>query len=475
MKKSIGTIVWSAILILLGSLFLLGNFFPNLRPWRLLATYWSTPWLLFARFWPVIIIVWGTSKLVSTLRSHEDPAAGRRSMLSSGDVVLLVFLCIAGLTASGLTKAFHGGSWRSHRERPGFAIEDWGFSDSRPAFEFIEEVSEPAGAKLARLEVTNRFGNVDLFVHDLPSIKVKLRKKVKADDESQGRQIADRLKVVMERDDDGFSLTTNRDSLLDEWRRGMETHLSVWVPKATAVTVSNEHGSVSIEGISGQHAVTNAHGSVTIKNVDGGLRVENQHGAVTVSGVTGDCEVENKHGAVAVESVGGQATVENAHGSVDLRKIKGPVELSNRYGSVTCEGLDAGLNVDAKYSDIHARNVAGDVQVSTAYRDIELQEVLGSINVRGQHGDISIRNSRPQEKPIAVDAQYSGIEIHLPKESRFELDASTKYGKFVSGFESLKLEESTEGKKLRVRGSTGGGGPSITISTTYRGISLNPS
>ena len=56
MKKGVSAIVWSLILIVLGSLFLLGNFFPELRPWRLIARYWSAPWHLFARFWPVIII-----------------------------------------------------------------------------------------------------------------------------------------------------------------------------------------------------------------------------------------------------------------------------------------------------------------------------------------------------------------------------------------------------------------------------------
>ena len=66
MRKGVGTIVWSLILIGAGSLFLLGNFFPELRPWRLIAHYWSAPWLLFAQFWPVIIIIWGISKLAIT-------------------------------------------------------------------------------------------------------------------------------------------------------------------------------------------------------------------------------------------------------------------------------------------------------------------------------------------------------------------------------------------------------------------------
>ncbi len=238
MKRGIGTIVWSLILIVLGSLFLLGNFFPELRPWRLIARYWSAPWLLFARFWPVIIIAWGISKLVNYLRSDQDPAAGRKSLLSGGDVVLLVFLLIAGTTATSLTKAFSGGGfgWKSDKDRFRFDIEDWDFPDSRPTFEFTEEVSQPVSADNTTLEVVNKFGNVALFVHSLPTIKVKLQEKVRAEDEVRGREISNQLKIVIDRKDKGFSLSTNRESLPDEWRRGLETHLSVWVPKSMAVT-----------------------------------------------------------------------------------------------------------------------------------------------------------------------------------------------------------------------------------------------
>jgi hypothetical protein len=272
MKRGLGTIVWSLILITLGSLFLLGNFFPELRPWRLIARYWSAPWLLFARFWPVIIIAWGVSKLINYLRSDQDPAAGRRSLLTGGDVLLLVFLLIGGTAATNLTRAFSS-SWKSERDRFRFDIEGWDFPDSRPTFEFTEEVNQPASGDSSALEIVNKFGDVALFTHSLPAIKVKLQEKVKAEDEAQGREISNQLKVVIDRIEKGFSLSTNRESLPDEWRRGLETHLSVWVPKSMAVTLSNEHGKVSLEGISGSHVIKNAHGSVTVRNIDGSVRV----------------------------------------------------------------------------------------------------------------------------------------------------------------------------------------------------------
>jgi hypothetical protein len=284
---------------------------------------------------------------------------------------------------------------------------------------------------------------VALLVHDSPTIKVKLQEKVRANDEGQGREIANQLKIVIDRKDRGFSLSTNRESLPDEWRRGLETHLSVWVPKSMAVTLSNEHGQVSLDGVSGSHSIKNAHGSVTIKNVDGSLRVENRHGPVNVSAITGDCNIENKYGAVEVEAVGGKTEIENAHGPIDLRKLKGVVNLSNRYGRIACVDLEGGLTIDGRHSDVRGQNIGGDVQVSTASRVSILRMCLKHQRERAawRHRH---QNSQPQVKPIVIDAEYSGVNITLPRKAvsswtLFEVRL------FVS-FESMSLSESTAGR-----------------------------
>jgi hypothetical protein len=473
MKTRSGSLIGSAILIVIGIVFLLGNIFPELRPWRLIARFWSDGWRLFATFWPVIIILWGVSKLGSYLRSAQNPVIGKRSFLSGGDIVLLVFLLIFGTTATNLTNIWHGSPpWR----KGDFPFEgDFDIFDSGRRFEFSEETTQPLGSDHGPLEIDNKYGSVDVLVHDSPAIRVKLLEKVRAEDEAKGREIADRLRIVIERKELGYALSTNRDDLPKEWRRGLQTHFTVWVPKATALRISNRYGALSVNRVSGNHQVANANGPVAIQNVEGSLKVENRYGAIRLSEITGDCVVENKYGAVEIESVGGRTEIENAYGSVDLKRLKGPVSLANRYGQVVCIDLESTLSVNGKYVDVRGQNIGGDVEVSTSYKDVVLENVLGSISVKGKHGDIDIKTLRPPVKPIVVEAEYSGVQITLPKESQFELDASSKYGKLVSRFDSLDLQQSTAGRSLRVKGSTGRGGPTITIITSYRDIALNPS
>ena len=112
--------------------------------------------------------------------------------------------------------------------------------------------------------------------------------------------------------------------------------------------------------------------------------------------------------------------------------------------------------------------------MQTSFKNVKLENVLGAIRVQEKHGDIEIRTQQPPVKPISIEAEYSEIVMTLPRESHFEIDASTKYGKFVSQFGFSDVKESTSGTVSRFKGSYGVGGPTFTLVTTYHDIHLSP-
>ena len=69
-------------------------------------------------------------------------------------------------------------------------------------FEFEEEVSQPVRIVKdthTTLSITNKYGGVDVFSHDRPEIRVKLKKKIAAGDEAEAQEIASALKIVLEK------------------------------------------------------------------------------------------------------------------------------------------------------------------------------------------------------------------------------------------------------------------------------------
>jgi hypothetical protein len=81
-----GSAFGALLLIAIGLLFLYANMNPDFSPWPVLA-----------RYWPLLIIFWGLSRLVDyfMLRGTEQAAAVTR--INAGDIIGLLFILIFGM------------------------------------------------------------------------------------------------------------------------------------------------------------------------------------------------------------------------------------------------------------------------------------------------------------------------------------------------------------------------------------------
>ena len=78
-RTSAGSIFWGLTLVAIGGLFLARNF-----------GYAIPIWSAIAKYWPVLIIMWGLLKLVDYFRLRND--ADKRPLFSGGEVFVLIGL-----------------------------------------------------------------------------------------------------------------------------------------------------------------------------------------------------------------------------------------------------------------------------------------------------------------------------------------------------------------------------------------------
>src|SRR5207247_9637907 len=115
-----------------------------------------------------------------------------------------------------------------------------------------------------------------------------------------------------------------------------------------------------------------------------------------------------------------------------------------------------------------------DINITAFVKNGFLEDVRGVMKIQAKHCEINIKVIQSPSKPIKGESEYSAVTITLPRDSRFQFDAYSIYGKLVSEFESLGGIKSSQFGS-RIKGSHGEGGPLITINTSYRDISLNGS
>ena len=84
-----GSIFWALTLIGVGAIFLWQNFNPSIHPWQVIA-----------KFWPVLIIFWGISKLVNYIQAQAHPETVPPPLFTASEAVLLVLILALGTLVS---------------------------------------------------------------------------------------------------------------------------------------------------------------------------------------------------------------------------------------------------------------------------------------------------------------------------------------------------------------------------------------
>ena len=160
-----GSIFWALMLIAVGCLFLYHNFNPEVRPWHIIGKYW-----------PVIIIFWGASKLIDYLQASQHPEAPPPRLFSGGEVLLLLLILALGTMVSRMVLR------PAHEWPRAFGIDlDADFLLS--TYSFPQTISVPAKPEI-RLMVPDQNGDVQVRAGDKPAIEAVVKRDIKADNEA---------------------------------------------------------------------------------------------------------------------------------------------------------------------------------------------------------------------------------------------------------------------------------------------------
>ncbi|MCZ6820027.1 MAG: DUF4097 family beta strand repeat-containing protein [Calditrichaeota bacterium] len=125
------------------------------------------------------------------------------------------------------------------------------------------------------------------------------------------------------------------------------------------------------------------------------------------------------------------------------------LEIENKYGNIRIR--DVGGPVDLELQ-------AGGARVTGASAKVQAQIGIGTLIVEGSPGE-----------DWFLDVGTGSVEVRLPKDAGFNLEAETEDGTIDCDF-SIKYREKN-GKDL-LRGSVNGGGPLIHIKTEMGGIRI---
>lgn len=437
-----GSFFWGLVLIAAGSIFLLKNLGYNVPVWTGIA-----------RYWPVLLIVWGFVKLIDYARLKRAGDTG--PLFGAGEVVLLILVIMSG---TALTAAAN--------MNPDFAalfemadINLWDITGNSYHFTEHYEREVPSASSI---EIINRYGSVEVIPADTDRIVVDVDKTVIAANSTIAADLSRQMMYSIAQEGSRYRVISsyNRDENRNRGRR-FKTSLIVKVPRRSAIVLDNRNGSVDLSGLTGDQKITNAFGKVTLTRVAGTISISNRNDTVLVEGIEGATTIFNEFGNVEARKVVGALELRHRNGNVEVEDIKGDTKISSAFGSIEVRDIQGSLNVSARNASVEVSRVENDVVVDNQFQSVRLDGIKGGTTVTNRNGNVDIRYAQPPRRNIQVNSQFGDVTLALPPSSTFSIDARTRFADVSSDFPELTRREDNDRNTLA--GQVGTGGPEIRI------------
>ena len=417
--------------------------------------HWSL-WYLFARFWPLLLILWGVIKLIEYQQARQEGVRARG--IGGGGVFVVICLIAFGLAASQSDRV----NWGALRDQINIDDEDFNNWFGK-TYDFDDELAQafPAGGSL---KVVDDHGAVTVNASDDNQIKVVVRKHVGADDQQTADKYNSQTKPQITVSGNVVVLNANTQGAGEH---SIATDMDVFLPRKAAVIISSRHGDVNVTGRDGDLEISNQKGQNTIEDINGNAKFNLQHCSARAERVSGDVSIEGQSNDVDLRDVKGAVRLSGEFGeSVKLAKIGKAVSFKSARTDMEFSRLDGELDLDS--GDLRANSLNGPLHLVTRAKDVRLDQVSGDVRLEDENGDVKLQLRSPGN--VQIQNHRGDVEITLPAKSGFQIDARAHEGEINSEFGELKVDNGD--KQATASGTVGGGGPRLVISNDKGNIDI---
>jgi hypothetical protein len=434
------SIAGPVVLILMGILFLLGTM--GIMDIHHLGS-------LFARFWPALLILWGVLKLIEYEEAKRlgQPARG----IGVGGVFLMLFLIGAGLIATQASRV----DWKNLGEHIQLG-DDEGLDEifGGSTFNYSDELSQeiPAGSTL---HVNDDRGTITINVADGKTMKVSVRKKVRAEKEQDADDYNRKTKPQITVADKVVTLNANVHAAGD---KGVTADMDIYVPRNTDLVIVSRRGGVTINGMNGNVEVSNHQGEVSLNDHTGNAVLSLEQSSARAQHVKGDVTIQGRANEVSLEDVDGAVHLNGEfQESVRLVRVSQAVTFHSSRTDMEFSRLDGRLDLDS--GDLRADSLTGPMRLTTRSKDISLEGLSGDLRLEDSNGTVEVGLHKPGN--IQIDNRKGDVQVSIPPNTAIKVEARTREGEIQSDFEEIKVDN--RDRESSASGSIGSNGPKLVM------------
>src|SRR6266481_9176669 len=413
---------------------------------------------LFAHFWPALLILWGVIKLIEYEQAKRlgEPARG----IGVGGVFLMLFLIGAGLIATQAARV----DWKSLGEHIQLG-DNQGLDEifGGSTYDYSDELSQgiPTGSIL---HVNDERGTITVNVGDGKTMKVSVRKQVRAEKEQDAENYNSKTKPQITVGDTIVTLNANTQGAGD---KGVTADMDIYVPLNTALVITSGRGDVTIAGMSSSVEVNHHRGEVNINDHTGNVSLNLDGSSARLAHVKGDVTIQGKANEVAVEDVDGAVHLNGEfQESVRLVRVSKTVSFRSSRTEMEFARLDGRLDLDS--GDLRADSLSGPMRLTTRSKDVALEGLSGDLRLEDENGTVEVGLHNPGN--IQIENRKGDVQVTIPPNTAIKIEARSRGGEISSDFSELQINNGDG--QASANGSIGNNGPKLVINNEHGTVEI---
>lgn len=315
--------------------------------------------------------------------------------------------------------------------------------------------------KEATLNVSNKYGNIDIVTWNKNKITVTVKITTNGDDEDKVKKRLDEITVEFDSNSTYVSAKTMIEKSSSSWNLwgknnnvNMEINYQIKMPLTNNVNLTNDYGGISLNKLEGKAKINCDYGKLNIGellNASNSIQIDYTNNS-TISYM--------KNGNV------------NADYSTLRIDKSGNIDLNADYSHISF-GTIAQLNYRCDYGSLKigdAKNLNG----TSDYMNLTIDKLLitGVFNL--DYGSLKIEELGQNLKELKVQSSYTQIKFGLNPNGSFDITAALSYCGFKHGdhFSFNKEIEKSTSKYYEGYYNSPNSGNKISIKSSYGSISF---
>jgi len=436
------------VLIVIGGIFLLNNLRPDFSVWQAIRNWW-----------PFLLIGFGAIQLAEVFLSASRGQVPANRGITTGQVALLVLVSLAIYSSTRRDRVFH------IRNFQGSGMEIFGEQYDYP----LHASGQADGVTMLVLD--NLRGNMTVNGGEGTGYSAEGHKSIKAYNKGEADQIDGKTKLRFVREGNQLIVRTDQLSAMDG--QSLSIDMEIQVPHGISVEARGRSGDLTMNSLTGLVDISSERGDIRLTDIGGNARVVvARSGLVRATGLKGNLDVEGRGSDVQLENISGQVSINGSYsGTLEFKNLAQPLHFESERTTLRIAQILGKFTMDL--GDIRADHLVGPVKLKTRSRDVHIEDFTDAMDIEIEHGDIGLVPSKLPLARIDVKSRNGNVDLTLPENADFNLNASTRQGEATNDYGSAVRSE-VEGRSASLH-SVSARGPAININTERGTVSVKKS